>query len=204
MVRLRREEPIPTDLGGDPFHEPREYSWDGQGLWIARELGAGNVRIVLPKHKDSNDATYVCQLHELAAKYPMVSFVPKDGVAYERGQTNWEVAREQDRRLRPPSPLPLTNAGPQAWGRLHEALDVYTEHIRSRDRDRAPDGDLRLTAFGNLKIEQARRIKTRQKDRPLSALDFHGCPGTSGLLATAAPNAAPPREGGPTDDQEDL
>ena len=29
--------------------------------------------------------------------------------------------------------------------------------------------------MGTSKIEQARRIKARQKNRPLSTLDFHGC-----------------------------
>ena len=34
-----------------------------------------------------------------------------------------------------------------------------------------PDGS-KLTAFGHLKVEQARRIKARQADRPLSTLDL--------------------------------
>src|SRR3954463_12995224 len=88
LVRVRREEPVLMDLGGDPLHEPREYAWDDQGLWIARELAAGSVRVVLPRHQDTSETTYVFQLHELATKYPMVSFVPEDGVAYEQGQAN--------------------------------------------------------------------------------------------------------------------
>ena len=58
---------------------------------------------------------------------------------------------------------------------FHEALDGYILHVKKSVLEPNQDGELRLTAFGNLKVEQARRIKARQKDRPLSALDFHGC-----------------------------
>jgi hypothetical protein len=123
----------------------------------------------------THESTYVYILHDLARKYPMVSFVPEDEGAYEQGKAFWEVVRDHEQRRPPQFPPPLTNAGPQSKGRLHEALDGYVEHVKGRDQDRTRDGDLRLTAFGNLKVEQARRIQARQPDRPLSALDFHGC-----------------------------
>ncbi len=175
LARLRGEEPVLTDLGGEPLHERREYSWDDQGLWIARELAAGKVRFVLPRHQEAHESTYFHSLYELARKYPMVSFVPEDGEAYEQGQALWNAVREHQKQPPTPSPLPLANSGPKAWGRLHEALDGFILHVKKTGLEPTPEGEHRLTAFRNLKVEQARRIKARQKDRPLSALDFHGC-----------------------------
>ena len=45
---------------------------------------------------------------------------------------------------------------------------------RKTDLEPTPEGP-QLTAFGHLKVEQARRLKSRQSDRPLSTLDLQGC-----------------------------
>ena len=64
-----------------------------------------------------------------------------------------------------PCPSPIPCRRPSAT--FHEALDKYIEHIQKTAIEPTPDGP-QMTAFGHLKVEQARRIKSRQKDRPLS------------------------------------
>ena len=116
-------------------------------------------------------ADYLQIISNLGRQYPMVHFVPEDEEAYQEGQAFWKVAIQHKQEE---LTLPLVNLRPQSPDRFHDALDKYVEHIRKTDLERTQE-ELRLTAFGNLKTEQARRIKGRQSDRSLSALDFHGC-----------------------------
>ena len=148
-----------------------ECLWDYESLWIARELAAGRIQIVVPPAERLHPSAYVSRIDGLAKKYPMVYFVPEDTEVYREGKAFWQVVIEHEQKK---FPLPLANAGPQSSSLLHEALDAYIEHIRKTDLEPTPDGP-QLTAFGHLKAEQARRIRGRQPDRPLSTLDFQGC-----------------------------
>ncbi len=125
----------------------------------------------MPKKDRVDPEGYLRMITNLGRAYPMVHFVPEDEEAYHDGQAFWKVAIQHKQEE---LPLPLMNVGPQSPDRFHDALDKYVEHIRKTDLERTQE-ELRLTAFGNLKTEQARRIKSRQSDRSLSALDFHAC-----------------------------
>ena len=172
LVRQSEEPPDPVaDPDFDPEHDRREYLWDWQALWVARELAAGRVQVLVPRHQSLHPEGYLQRISSLGKMFPMVHFVPEDEEAYEDGQAFWKAAIEHRQK---DLPLPLANVGPQSPDRFHEALDKYIEHIRKTDLERTSE-ELRLTAFGNLKAEQAERIKSRQADRSLSALDFHGC-----------------------------
>jgi hypothetical protein len=149
----------------------RECLWDTQSLWVARELAAGRVQIVVPMTSGLSATGYVSIIDSLAKGYPMVYFVPEDKETYLAGNEIWQVYIEgEQKRL----PLPLTNVTPQASATFHQALDKYVKHIQKTALEPTPDGP-ELTAFGHVKVEQARRIKSRQKDRPLSSLDLQGC-----------------------------
>jgi hypothetical protein len=151
--------------------EPTERLWDSQSLWVARELAAGRVQIVVPFSSGLPETAYVSMIDSLAKRYPMVYFVPEDNETYQAGKETWQLYIEGEQK---PLPLPLANVTPQASATFHEALVQYIEHIQKTAIEPTPDG-AQLTAFGHLKIEHARRIKSRQKDRPLSSLDLQGC-----------------------------
>jgi DNA-binding NarL/FixJ family response regulator len=151
--------------------EPTECLWDSEALWVARELAAGRVQIVIPLPGGVSGTAYVSMIDRLAKRYPMVYFVPEEPETYRAGQETWQLYVEGEQKW---LPLPLANAAPHASSLLHEALDKYIEHIQKSNLEPTPDGP-QMTAFGHLKVEQARRIKSRQPDRPLSTLDLQGC-----------------------------
>src|SRR5271157_5338043 len=99
------------------------------------------------------------------------NFVPEEPEVYEAGKASWQLVIEDQQKW---LPLPLANAAPQSSALLHEAIDRYVEHIQKTDLEPTPEGP-QLTAFGYVKVEQARRIKSRQPDQPLSTLDLQGC-----------------------------
>lgn len=148
-----------------------ECLWDSQSLWVARELAAGRVQIVVPLPKGHSETTYVSLIDRLAKRYPMVYFVPEDSETYQAGKHIWQFHIEDQQKW---LPLPLANTAPQSSALLHEAIDEYIEHIKKADLEPTAEGP-QMTAFGHLKVEQARRIKSRQPDRPLSTLDVQGC-----------------------------
>ncbi len=151
--------------------ERTECRWMTESLWIARELAAGRVQISVPPPDGLHPSAYVSRIDGLAKSYPMVYFVPEDPQAYREGEGFWKVAIEhQQKKL----PLPLTNVVHRSSQTLHEALDAYIEHVTKSALEPTPQGP-QLTSFGHLKVEQARRIKARQADRPLSTLDLQGC-----------------------------
>ena len=151
--------------------EPTQCQWDAESLEVARELAAGRVQITVPFTGGGPETGYVSKIDRLAKRYPMIYFVPEEPDAYQAGKNNWQVYIDAEQsRL----PLPLANIASRVTSTFHEALDKYIEHVRKTALEPSADGP-KLTAFGHLKVEQARRIKTRQKDRPLTSLDLQGC-----------------------------
>ena len=151
--------------------EPTECLWDTVSLWVARELACGSC-------PDS------CSLHR---------WRPRDGVRPEDRRTRQAIpdgslrarrARSLQSRGKTPAGVRQRCAGPPSpsppqhrntgTATFHEALVKYIEYIQKTAIEPTPDGP-QMTAFGHLKVEQARRIKIRQKDRPLSTLDLQGC-----------------------------
>jgi len=155
----------------EPPPADSECLWDSQSLWVARELAAGRVQIVVPLGSGVPATAYVSLIDSLAKRYPMVYFVPEESETYRAGKETWQLYVEGEQKR---IPLPLANAAPHASALLHEAIDEYIEHIQKTNLEPTPEGP-QLTAFGHLKVEQARRIKSRQADRPLSTLDLQGC-----------------------------
>ncbi len=148
-----------------------ECLWDLEALWVARELSAGRVQIVVPLAAGVPGTAYVSMIDRLGKRYPMVYFVPEDGGTYEAGRETWQLYVEGEQRK---LPLPLANVVPHVSAQFHDALDKYIEHVQKAALEPTPDGP-QMTAFGHLKVEQARRIKLHQPDRPLSTLDLQGC-----------------------------
>jgi len=151
--------------------EPIPCLWDGEALWVARALAGGSVQVVVPLPGGVDGTSYVSMIDRLAKRFPMVHFVPEEAEAYEVGKAAWSPYVE-DLQKRIPVPLPNIAAKPSAS--FHQAISKYIEHIEKSALEPSPDGP-RMTAFGHVKVEQANRIKSRQKDRPLSSLDLQGC-----------------------------
>ncbi len=151
--------------------EPEPFSWNDESLWVARALADGRVQIVVERGKDERSDSYAARLSRLGSIYPMVYFVPEDREAFDDGNEFWRKAAEhQTEQIRR---MPV-NVVHEVSETLHDAIDKYIEHIKATDLEPTNDGP-RLTAYGMSKIEQSLRIKERQKNLPLSQLDFHGC-----------------------------
>lgn len=146
--------------------------WGG-ALWIAKELAAGKVQVVVERYDGETEGSYATKIHQLASTYPCVVFVPEAQEAFNAG-TDF-MRRAADHQLRQihkenPNVLPTTSAT------LHEALDAYIAFIK-RDAVTLTDEGLVLTSFGALKIGQVNRLKAHHSDFPLSSLDLDKCQG---------------------------
>ena len=180
VVKIHSEPPESVDFPPPPECEADngEPAWDGEGLWIARQLAAGRVQIPVGAIPEVDDYVYAQKLQELAKKYPFVSFVADDRERYDAGSSFLETAVnhqlvELDRRF-PEAMQRHTSVLTELTGTLHAALDAYTEDVKRSDVDPTPDGPT-LSPFGSHKIANTTTLKRHQKDRPLSKLDFDGC-----------------------------
>ncbi len=170
----RHSQPQELGAGGLPLvadGDRREPTWNGDALWIARQLAAGTVQVVVERGS-LRDEAYALRLHHLAKDYPFVQFVPEDQGSYTDGSQFLKKARQSQLEKMPP--LVGDNLTTEITENLHAALDAYATHIEKTDLEPGPDGP-GLSSFGALKIGQVSQLKRRHKDRPLSNLDYDGC-----------------------------
>ena len=125
-----------------------ECLWDSQSLWVARELAAGRVQIMVPLGSGVPATAYVSLIDSLAKRYPMVYFVPEEPETYRAGKDTWQLYVEGEQKR---IPLPLANAAPHASAtassvtrqvhRAHSEDGPRTDARRPpTDRLRAPEG----------------------------------------------------------------
>ena len=69
--------------------EPRECLWTPESLWIARELAAGRVQVIVARIPKEHTSVYVSRIQRLARAYPMVYFAPDDQAGYTEGREFW-------------------------------------------------------------------------------------------------------------------
>jgi tRNA(Ser,Leu) C12 N-acetylase TAN1 len=171
VVDLCNRPPEEHDMQALFLPEPkREPVWGG-ALWIAKQLAAGKVQMVVERYDRESDHAYAAKINHLASTYPCIVFVPEDREAHEAGANFMRsVADHQLRRIQKlnPNVLPTTSAS------LHEGLDTYIEYIK-KDAVTLTDDGLVLTSFGALKIGQVNRLKAHHPDFPLSSLDLDKC-----------------------------
>jgi len=174
VEELAQNPPEKPDSMGIVYEaEAKEPLWDGESLWIAKQLAAGNVQIVVERASPWDESTYFQFIRRLAEKYPFVHFVPENWDAYNEG-LRWAEGIVQPVLERVGLSGPTVNIESEASKPLHKALDAYIAFIEKTDLEPTPDGPS-LTPFGSLKVEQAKRLKQRHSDRPLSKLDYDGC-----------------------------
>lgn len=181
IVKFHNEPPEPIALPAalpEGEEENGEPAWDGESLWIAKQLAAGNVQIPVGAIPEIHDYVYAQKVQQLAKKYPFVSFVANDREQYEAGNAFLETAAnhqlsELERRY-PEALQRHTRVLSELTGTLHATLDVYIDHVKKHDVDPTPDGPT-LSSFGSHKIANSTMLKRHQEDRPLSALDLDGC-----------------------------
>jgi hypothetical protein len=170
VVELRNqppEDPIRSFLDSS---EKREPVWGG-ALWIAKQVAAGKVQIVVERYDGENDHAYAVKINQLASTYPCVVFVPDDREAYDAvADLMHRSVNHQLRQIhkQQPNVLPTTSAS------LHEAFDAYIKYIKTDAVEPTAEGPI-LTSFGALKVNQTEQLKVRHPDFPLSSLDFDKC-----------------------------
>ena len=158
--------PQPSDLD----QSPRSPLWDGTSLWVAQELAAGKVQVVVGKGRETPES-YAHAIHQLAQRFPCVAFVPSDVDAHSEGADFLdEAARFRLEEVRQLSP----NVLPHASGAFHDALDRYVESQRREYTSPTVDGDA-LSGFGAQVVSTVKSLKARHKDIPLATFDFDGC-----------------------------
>lgn len=163
----------PDNLGIVCPGQPKEPKWDGESLWIAKELAAGKVQIIVERSIHWDAYPYFRIVKKLADTYPFLHFVPEDWEAYNEGLRQAE-GYAQPALEHVGLSGPTANILSEASEFLHNAIDAYIGFIERTDLEPTPDGPT-LTPFGALKVEQAKRLKQRHPDRPLSKLDHDGC-----------------------------
>lgn len=174
VEELAQNPPEKPDSMGIVYEaEPKEPLWDGESLWIAKQLAAGKVQIVVERASPWDEFTYFQFIRRLAEKYPFIHFVPENWEAYNEG-LRWAEGIAQPVLERVGLSGPTLNIEAEASEPLHKALDAYITFIERTDLEPTPEGPS-LTPFGALKVEQAKRLKQRHQDRPLSILDHDGC-----------------------------
>ncbi|MCY2987526.1 MAG: hypothetical protein NTY19_06640 [Planctomycetota bacterium] len=169
------EKSKPLPLGEGEFRwqpeEPKEPAWNTQTLGLARQLAAGRVQIVVERSTTELPQPYCQKIQHLAREYPFLHFVPDDPEAFSAGsdflKRGTEFRLKEIRQMAP-------NVLPEVTETLHVALDAYVTDIMKNDMEPTPEGPT-LTQFGASKIEQAKRLKQRHPDCPLSTLDQDGC-----------------------------
>ena len=79
-------DPQPDNMGVvGPRQEPKEPAWDAESLWLARELAAGRVQILVGRSLHELPEAYSVRVQALAGKYPTLHFVPEDQQAFSEG-----------------------------------------------------------------------------------------------------------------------
>lgn len=173
LVQKHKEPPMqgfpPLPPGKEA--ERGEPLWNLETLWIANQLAAGKVQMVVGRLASDSDYFYALRVQRLASTYPFVVFVPDEEESYAGGADFIRRAAEhQLAEIKQACP----NILPEVTENLHAALDAYVDHVEKNDVDPTPDGPT-LSPFGAHKIANVAMLKRHQKDRPLSALDLDGC-----------------------------
>lgn len=173
-AHLTEEKETRNPVGFPPISiagEREPFSWNEESLWIARALADGRIQLQVERGKDETPDAYTARMSRLGRAYPMVFFIPENQESFDKGIDFWrKAAAHQVDQIRQ---MPV-NVVHEVSETLHDAIDNYIEHIKATDLEPTNAGP-RLTGFGMGKIEQSLRIKERQKNIPLSQLDFHGC-----------------------------
>lgn len=159
--------PIPSDL--DPV-DP-DPLWTAESFWIARELAAGRVQIVVETGWAQSPEAYAAQVHELGQRYPFLVFVPKDKESHAEGAAFLDEAAgfrlNEVRRLSP-------NVIPEVTRSLHEALDSYVKWVRREYTEPTSEGPI-PTSYAAAVEANVVTLKARHKDVPVSQLHDEGC-----------------------------
>ena len=122
----------------------------------------------LPLDSDDDFRAYSYLVEQYAKKYRMIAVLPADTEAYQRGKG---IGNERKREI--------VRIGRDVFGEanvleaetrtLHEAIDDYIANIKVTFLDVETRA---VTGWGNTQIKEAKRLKQKHKDIPLSRLDL--------------------------------
>lgn len=180
VVKLHNEPQAP--VGFPPLFDEQsdtngEPVWNGESLWIAKHLAAGNVQIPVGAIPELGDDEYARRVQALANRYSFLNFVAEDRERYESGNSflnraaNHQLS-ELERRY-PEALQQHTQVRTKSSSTLHAALDAYIEYVGKSDVEPTPDGPS-LSSYGANKIANARMLKQHHEDRPLR-MDLDDC-----------------------------
>jgi hypothetical protein len=156
--------------------------WSPQALAFAKILAKGE-RIVYPLLSDlcdeeEPDLDYFQTHNNIKRMYPSVEFEVDPQLYAPSAQQNKRYVAGRLRRLEgelqeqgalaPNGELPRE----MIPGTLHEALDAYTEDVRSHNIEPASK---EITSYGLRRLQRVERFREHHDDIPLFTLDFDSC-----------------------------
>ena len=151
---------------------PQSAIWTDTTLQIGMAVGGGEVVChlapPLPLEGDDDFRAYAYLVEQYAKKYRMIAVLPADAEAYQRGKG---IGDERKREV--------VRIGRDVFGEanvleaetrtLHEAIDDYIANIKVTFLDVETRA---VTGLGNTQVKEAKRLKQKHKDIPLSRLDL--------------------------------
>ena len=147
--------------------------WNSLTLKIGKELAKGNRCVVIERNGNSPEA-FARYLHRLSRDFPMVYFVPDEPDAYQDGRAKGRAIVEgqigEIERFHRRSGNIAPDDIPTATEMLHEAIDCCIEEVK---QNYLLPGSDDVTAYGQSRIANLRRIKERHDDVPLSSLSTY-------------------------------
>jgi hypothetical protein len=158
--------------------------WTPLGLRFAEKIAQGEFRIPYPVgsedyYGEDPLVAYAQWLHRERWRFPSVDLVPEHPDIYEKSRqvSKWIVeGRLQglEQEMREAGALEAGRSLPEQLipGTLHEALDDYSETVRSHN---IFPGTSDLKPYGRLRLERVRRFKQAHDDIPLHDLTYDVC-----------------------------
>ena len=151
---------------------PQSAIWTDTTLQIGMAVGGGeavcHLAPPLPLDGDDDFRAYAYLVEQYAKKYRMIAVLPADAEAYQRGKG---IGDERKREV--------VRIGRDVFGEanvleaetrtLHEAIDDYIANIKVTFLDVETRA---VTGWGNTQVKEAKRLKQKHKDIPLSRLDL--------------------------------
>jgi transposase len=162
----------------DHLFESHRPIWNDVTLSFAKQMAKGVLPIVVPR--DGKISTnYAQYIHQLREHFPMIPFAPEDQAEYQMGYERNRANALSEIKAHELCHAVMGNLAPgevrQCDHSLHQALDAYCEHAKQDVKPTVDGQGKRLKPTASNRIKNAKVLKERHKDVPLSALTFSEC-----------------------------
>ena len=166
----------PKDL--EDLFESQRPIWNDVTLSFAKQIAKGAVQVIVPKDGRISTA-YASYINRLQEHFPMIPFAPEDQAEYQSGNERirsnaLSEIKAHERRHAIVGNL-ATGEVSQCDHSLHQALDAFIENAKLDVKPSVDGQGRRLKPTASNRIKNAKVLKERHKDIPLSSLTISQC-----------------------------